>query len=78
MCTKDEKTSADEIEITPEMIEVGLIELGYYNPREDASGEPVVCAIFNAMLRASFHHKVGVAGRCGGIPEDNLDGNHLS
>ncbi len=42
-----------EIEIRPEMIEAGSLELGYYSPRED-SPEPAVSAIFRAMMLAKI------------------------
>jgi hypothetical protein len=46
-----ESGEREEIEITPEMIEIGCYELAQYNPTED-SPEPVVLAIFEAMIEA--------------------------
>lgn len=41
----------EEIEVTPEMIEAGVLELSLFNPREDML-EPTVLMIFEAMWRA--------------------------
>ncbi len=45
---KDEKNSADEIEVTPAMIEAGVIALRYYDWRFE-SEEEVVERVFRAM-----------------------------
>jgi hypothetical protein len=45
------QASADEIEITPEMIDAGLNELALYEPGWDA-GSDVVRAIYTAMEKA--------------------------
>jgi hypothetical protein len=40
------------VEITSDMIEAGRLELAHYNPRQE-DAEPVVRAIFEAMIAAS-------------------------
>jgi hypothetical protein len=44
---------SDEIEITSEMVEVGLHELSFYHPSEDSVefASEVVSVIFREMLR---------------------------
>jgi hypothetical protein len=48
-CERDES----DIEVTPDMIKVGLHELSYYDPKEDSVefAVDVVVAIFRAMKR---------------------------
>ena len=51
MCAEREANSTDEIEITPEMISAGLLELYRFSPERDLA-EDAVANIFRAMVRA--------------------------
>lgn len=65
MCERLEKNSADEIEITPKMIEAGLSELYAFAPDGPSSGEEVVKDIFAAMISAaspSLRKKISILG----------------
>lgn len=53
-----------EIEITPEMIEAGLLHLSRYDPEYGVDGEDTVKRIFLAMLgEFSWRHTRGDEGR---------------
>jgi hypothetical protein len=49
-CERDTEPREEVIEITPEMIAVGVVELCQYDPREDEP-EPIVLAIFEEMIK---------------------------
>ena len=55
MGAEKERPEADEIEITPEMVEAGLAELYGYSPEIDE----IACLkqIFRAMIRAANPQK---------------------
>jgi hypothetical protein len=46
-------TKVRDIDITPAMIEAGTTELAGYGPEGFDGDEAVVCAIFDAMIRAA-------------------------
>jgi hypothetical protein len=48
----------EEIDITPEMIEAGIIELTCWNQQEDRYGD-IVVSIFEAMMRAKLRNLSG-------------------
>lgn len=50
-----EELSPKEIEVTPEMIEAGLLHLARYHRESGETAEDTVIEIFRAMLRASLH-----------------------
>jgi hypothetical protein len=51
-----EKAGGEEIEITSEMIEAGMRELAYFDPREDSpeGREEIVAEIYRAMSIANL------------------------
>lgn len=51
MARKDEKSSADEIEITPEMVEVGAHEIARFDNRFEGE-EDAARRVYVAMVRA--------------------------
>lgn len=51
----DRPATECEIEITPEMVEAGVIEVCSFDPRFEDSMEYTVECVFRAMLKAYSH-----------------------